>query len=73
MRAREAPRGTAAFTRRLTRVYAWYTLGLLAFIGVLAVLERLGLPKNWIGFIFLFATVALYAVIGIISRTSDPD
>ena len=33
--------------------------------------ERMGLPRNWIGFIFLIATVALYAGIGIMSRTTD--
>ena len=38
---------------------------------MLAILEQMGLPRNWIGFIFLLATVALYAGIGIMSRTSD--
>ncbi len=38
---------------------------------VLAVLEQMGLPKNWIGLIFLIATVGLYAGIGIMSRTTD--
>jgi cation/acetate symporter len=60
-----------AFKKQLNKVYGWYTGGFLAFIIVLAVLEQMGLPRNWIGFIFLFATVALYAGIGIMSRTSD--
>jgi cation/acetate symporter len=34
--------------------------------------ERQGLPRYWIGGIFLFATLALYASIGIYCRTSDP-
>jgi cation/acetate symporter len=38
---------------------------------VLAILEQMGLPRQWIGFIFLLATVALYAGIGIMSRTTD--
>ena len=38
---------------------------------MLAVLEQMGLPRNWIGFIFLIATVLLYAGIGVMSRTSD--
>ena len=38
---------------------------------VRAILEQMGLPKEWIGFIFLLATVALYAGIGIMSRTSE--
>ena len=34
---------------------------------VLAIFEQMGLPKSWIGFIFLLATVGLYAGIGIIT------
>jgi cation/acetate symporter len=60
-----------AFKAQLNKVYTWYTGGFIAFILVLAVLEQMGLPRNWIGFIFLLATVALYAGIGIMSRTSD--
>ena len=59
------------FLSRLHKVYGLYTLGLLAFIAALAVLEQMGLPRRWIGVIFLLATVALYAGIGIISRTTD--
>jgi cation/acetate symporter len=62
-----------AFKSQLNRVYAWYTGGFAAFVIVLAVLEQLGLPRNWIGFIFLLATVGLYAGIGIMSRTVDAD
>jgi cation/acetate symporter len=60
-----------AFRAQLNKVYGWYTGGFLTFIIVLAVLEQMGLPRNWIGFIFLIATVALYAGIGIMSRTTD--
>ncbi|MBA4216085.1 MAG: cation acetate symporter [Methylibium sp.] len=38
----------------------------------LGVAERHGLPKAWIGYTFLGATVAVYAVIGILCRTTDP-
>ncbi|HET9977083.1 MAG TPA: sodium:solute symporter family protein [Burkholderiaceae bacterium] len=62
---------TATFKSQLNKVYGWYTGGFLAFILVLAVLEQMGLPRNWIGFIFLLATVGLYAGIGIMSRTTD--
>jgi cation/acetate symporter len=61
----------AAFKSQLNKVYAWYTGGFLAFVIVLAILEQMGLPRTWIGFIFLIATVALYAGIGVMSRTSD--
>ncbi|HMM85053.1 VC_2705 family sodium/solute symporter [Azohydromonas sp.] len=60
-----------AFQKQLNKVYGFYTGGFLAFIVVLAVLEQMGLPQSWIGLIFLLATVALYAGIGIMSRTTD--
>jgi cation/acetate symporter len=62
---------TAVFKSQLNKVYTWYTGGFIVFILVLAVLEQMGLPKSWIGFIFLLATVGLYAGIGIMSRTTD--
>lgn len=66
----EAP-SQQRFAAQMRRVYAWYTGGFLLFIAVLALLERAGLPKAWIGYAFLLATIGLYAVIGVIARTSD--
>jgi cation/acetate symporter len=63
--------GHPAFKKRLHKVYTAYTAGFIAFVLVLALLERLGLPKTYIGFIFLLATIALYAGIGLVSRTTD--
>jgi len=60
-----------AFKRRLDRIYLRYTVGFVAFVGLLAVLEQTGLPRRWIGVIFLLATIALYAAIGIVSRTTN--
>ncbi len=60
-----------AFKKQLNKVYGWYTGGFVAFVLVLAVLEQLGLSRGVIGLVFLFATIALYAGIGIMSRTSD--
>jgi cation/acetate symporter len=60
-----------AFKQNLNKVYKWYTGGFVAFVIVLAVLEQMGLPRSWIGFIFLLATIGLYAGIGIMSRTND--
>ncbi len=60
-----------AFQKQLNKVYGFYTGGFFAFIIVLAVLEQMGLPRTWIGLIFLLATIALYAGIGIMSRTTD--
>ena len=61
----------AAFKRQLNKVYRWYTLAFFLFVAVLAVLEQWGLPREWIGFVFLIATIGLYAAIGIMSRTTD--
>jgi cation/acetate symporter len=60
-----------AFFNQLKKYYTWYTGGFAAFVIILAVLEQLGLPRVWIGYTFLFATIALYAGIGIMSRTAD--
>jgi cation/acetate symporter len=59
------------FKRQLNRVYRWYTVGLVVFVLILAGLERMGLPRLWIGTAFLLATIGLYAGIGIMSRTTD--
>ncbi|MFC5522416.1 sodium:solute symporter family protein [Polaromonas jejuensis] len=59
------------FKAQLNRVYRWYTLGFVLFVAVLAVAERMGLPRLWIGFTFLMATIGLYAAIGVMSRTTD--
>jgi len=61
----------AAFRRNLDKVYSWYTGGFVVFVLVLAVLERFGLSRRWIGIVFLLATILLYAGIGIMSRTTD--
>lgn len=60
-----------SFTRRLLRYYLYYTAGFLAFVLMIGLLERVNGPGVWIGYAFLFVTIAVYAVIGLISRTSD--
>ncbi|MDP2834737.1 MAG: sodium:solute symporter family protein [Pseudomonadota bacterium] len=61
------------FLRTLFRYYSFYTGGFVMFLLALAVAEYMGMPEQWIGWTFMTATVALYAGIGIISRTSDVD
>ncbi|MEO8347189.1 MAG: VC_2705 family sodium/solute symporter, partial [Betaproteobacteria bacterium] len=61
----------AGFKSQLKRVYSFYTGGFLVFVVLLAIAEQMGLSRQWIGYIFLAATVGLYAGIGVISRTSD--
>ena len=59
------------FFQQLKKYYTFYTGGFIAFVIVLAILEQMGLPPRWIGYIFLAATIALYAGIGIMSKTAD--
>jgi cation/acetate symporter len=61
----------AQFKKSLNKVYTWYTGGFFLFVIALAIAEQMGLSRAWIGYIFLGATVALYAGIGIMSRTND--
>ncbi|MDA0188798.1 MAG: VC_2705 family sodium/solute symporter [Proteobacteria bacterium] len=56
---------------QLRRYYAVYTLGFIAFVILLGVLERHGMPPRWIGYAFLFMTIILYATIGILARTAN--
>ena len=71
-RARRAPVGTAAFTRRLHWIYLAFGVAFLLFVVAMALLEHLGLPRRWIGFLFLVGPIVFYACIGILSRTTDP-
>ncbi|MBK8740711.1 MAG: cation acetate symporter [Betaproteobacteria bacterium] len=66
-----APHSHKAFFKTLKRYYTFYTGGFLAFLFLLAIAEQMGLSRKWIGYWFLFATVGLYAAIGIMSRTVD--
>jgi cation/acetate symporter len=59
--------------RRLARLYLGCAAGFVAFVVVLALLERMGLSRRPIGLMFLLVTVGLYAGIGIMSRTTDAD
>lgn len=60
-----------SFVSGLKKVYSIYTLGFLGFVIVLAVLEQWGMPPKAVGWAFMGATILLYAVIGIWSRTTD--
>jgi cation/acetate symporter len=59
------------FKAQLKRYYTFYTGGFIAFVIVLGILEQLGMPRQYIGYCFLGATILLYAGIGIMSRTLD--
>lgn len=68
--------------RRGVRLPAWlrphqffilYVLGVLGFLALMTWAEHQGLSRHWIGPIFLFLTVMVYAGIGVYGRTSDSD
>ena len=59
------------FKSQLDRIYLWFTFGVVIFLLLLGGLERLGMPHTWIGLTFLLSTIALYALIGILTRTTD--
>lgn len=59
------------FKAQLDRIYLWFTLGVLVYVVLLGGLERLGMPPAWIGLVFLLSTIALYAGIGMLTRTTD--
>ena len=61
----------SAFTQQLKKYYTFYTGGFLVFIVLLAIAEQMGLPRKYIGYTFLVATIGLYAMIGVMSRTVE--
>jgi cation/acetate symporter len=62
-----------AFFNQLKKYYGIYTGGFIAFVILLAIAEQMGMSRTWIGYWFLFATIALYAIIGIMSRTVNAE
>jgi cation/acetate symporter len=62
---------TAEFSKSLGRLYGLYTGGFLAFIVFIAVIEQLGVPNRILGYLFVFFTLAVYAVIGVATRTAQ--
>jgi cation/acetate symporter len=61
------------FIDNLGKVYAIYTLGFLAFFGLMAIFEKMGMGAQAIGIGFLLFTIAIYAIIGWLSRTAEVD
>jgi cation/acetate symporter len=57
------------FVSNLGKIYGFYTGGFFGFVILLAILEQLGVPNYIIGYLFVFLTLAVYAVIGVLSRT----
>jgi cation/acetate symporter len=60
-----------AFYRQLGRLYGMYTGGFVAFIIFVGIIEYFGAPNRVIGYFFVFFTLAIYAIIGVATRTAE--
>src|ERR671911_2311674 len=58
----------------LGKIFGLYTLSFLFVTILIGIAEQVfGLPPRWIGWIFMGLSIGIYIVIGIITRTSNPD
>ena len=62
---------SGSFIDNLGKVYALYTLGFLGFFIFMAIIEQMGASAETIGVGFLLFTIAIYALIGFLSRTTQ--
>jgi cation/acetate symporter len=61
------------FISNLPKIYGTYTGGFLIFIILMAIMESAGVSAKAIGVMFVAFTVAIYAIIGWLSRTVQVD
>jgi cation/acetate symporter len=57
------------FIKNLPKIYGYYTGGFLIFVLLMAVGEKMGMSEEAIGISFVGFTIAIYALIGWLSRT----
>src|SRR3977135_2962771 len=69
--ATQTSAGTSDFIKNLGRMYGTYTGGFVGFIVLLAIMEQIGVPNKVLGYLFVFFTLAVYAVIGVMTRTAQ--
>ena len=62
-----------SFVDNLPKIYGLYTGGFIIFIGLMAILEQMGMGADTIGILFVAFTVFIYAAIGWLSRTMQVD
>jgi cation/acetate symporter len=61
----------AQFYQNLKKYYTFYTGGFILFVVLVGILEMVGVPNKILGYMFLFATILLYAGIGFMSKTAE--
>jgi cation/acetate symporter len=58
----------------LGKIFGWYTVSFIAVTILIGLAQALfGLPNKWVGWLFMGLSLAIYVVIGIITRTSNAD
>src|SRR3990172_9962228 len=62
---------SADFYKQLGRMYGLYTGLFLAFIVLVGLLELAKVPNYILGYMFVFFTLAVYAIIGVATRTAQ--
>jgi cation/acetate symporter len=65
------PSDNQQFFSQLRRYYLFYTGGFVTFVVLVGILEAMGVPNKILGYLFLFATILLYAGIGFMSKTAE--
>jgi cation/acetate symporter len=63
--------GSSDFIKNLGKMYGTYTGGFIGFIILLAILEQAGVSNKILGCLFVGFTIAVYAVIGVMTRTAQ--
>ncbi len=59
------------FLANLGRVYAIYTGSFIGFTIFIGILELMGVPNKILGYLFIFLTLGVYALIGWLARTAE--
>ena len=62
-----------SFIDNLPKIYGLYTGGFVLFVGLMAIAESAGVKEDTIGLMFVGFTIAIYALIGWLSRTMQLD
>ncbi|MBL8835273.1 MAG: cation acetate symporter [Alphaproteobacteria bacterium] len=62
---------SSSFINNLGRIYAIYTGSFAAFVVFLGILEWFGVPSRILGYLFIFLTIGVYALIGVLSATAE--
>ena len=71
MSAPSSSSASSDFIKNLGKMYGTYTGAFVGFIVFIAILEQFGVPNKVLGYFFVFFTLAVYAVIGVMTRTAQ--